>query len=43
MSAFELKIQHQKDFILLSWILKIVELETFFLEINDILIRICHY
>jgi hypothetical protein len=41
MNAFELKIQHQKgsfrthlgfnqSFILLSWILKIVELETFF-------------
>jgi hypothetical protein len=41
MNAFELKIQHQKDsfrthlggnqsFILLRWMLKIIELETFF-------------
>jgi hypothetical protein len=53
MSAFKLEIQHQKyslwthlgrnqSFIFVSWILKIVELENFFLEIDDILNRICH-
>jgi hypothetical protein len=53
MSALELKIQHQKDsyrnhlgrnqsFIFLGWMLKIIELETLFLEIDDILNRICH-